>query len=96
MPNITDHLTRPEISLLYNALLYYKEQSENALASAVLHNGGQLQKDLFKYVEQSTKALLQKIFGETFIDELELTEHFNKYRAELKEAEKGPLQHHQV
>ncbi len=72
------NLSTEQKSLLYAALLFYKSHAEEAHAEVIINDRSPIAKKFFALVEQTVKELMQELFGETHIDELDFTRSFNQ------------------
>lgn len=82
--NITD-LSPAEQSLIYNALLFFKQNAEDAFAECITTSGHPtVNRIFFAHAEKSVKDIINKLFAETFIDELDFVKHFHKNFPEIK------------
>lgn len=67
--------------LLYNALIFFKENAEAAFAETIMNPGNHpaYQRQFFKHTETEAKNLIDIIFGNaTNVDEMEFIKDFNR------------------
>lgn len=71
--------------LVYNALLFFKCNIEEAFAECVTTAGHPtVNKYFFAYAEKEIKQIMQQLFGNTVIDEMLFVKHFNQNFTEIK------------
>lgn len=78
MTNFTDQLTPAERALLHTALLFFKEHAQEAFSETIVKDQSNIYKEFYKYAETTTNDLMNKIFAECFIDDMDFIKQFNK------------------
>ncbi len=78
MSNIITQLSPAERALLHQALLFFKEHSQEAFAETIVKDHSTIYKEFYKYAETTTTDLMNKLFADCLIDDMEFIKHFNK------------------
>ena len=79
MTSIINQLEPNERALLYTAMLFFKNRSEQSLAESMLTPTTTALREFYKYTDNEAKALMNKLFAECFPEDLEFVKHFNTY-----------------
>lgn len=71
--------TSPEQrALLYNALLFFKTHAQEAFAESVIQDDSKLFKDFYRHTDKELQQLINDLFADTHIDELDYIRQFNR------------------
>lgn len=92
MNAVINELTPAQRALLHSSLLYMKNNIKQEFADIVLNGESDLYMEFYTYTEKQITDLLNTLFAECFIDDMEFIQHFKAAYKAKKETEKQSYQ----